>query len=203
MLDTGLGFNDEKEGVMQLHSNMQKNGVQPAQVTKILMSHLHKDHAGGLRLSSDPERLSFPNATYYIQNRELDFALEKASLSYIPEELYVLKHSGNVVFLNNDEGLIDGYIEYQLTGAHSPFHQVFWIRENNQIIFFGGDVAPQLQQMRIRYKTKYDFDPEKAMNLRKQWWEQGTKEGWIFLFYHDIKSPVTSPLADSNTSQPT
>ena len=32
---------------------------------------------------------------------------------------------------------------------------------------------------------------KKAMELRRQWWEEGTKEGWIFLFYHDVKTPVT------------
>ncbi len=71
----------------------------------------------------------------------------------------------------------------------------FWIKEEGEIIFFGGDDAPQLQQMKIKYKTKYDFDPGKAMNLRNQWWEQGNKEGWQFLFYHDIKTPIHGPLS--------
>jgi hypothetical protein len=44
--------------------------------------------------------------------------------------------------------------------------------------------------MKVRYKTKYDYDPDKAMQLRREWWEQGNQEGWTFLFYHDIKSPV-------------
>ena len=98
-----------------------------------------------------------------------------------------------MVLLDDDEGLIDGYIEYKVTGAHSPHHQVFWIRENGSTIFFGADDAPQLQQMKIRYKTKYDFNPEKALELRRAWWEQGNKEGWTFLFYHDIKTPYAHP----------
>ena len=44
--------------------------------------------------------------------------------------------------------------------------------------------------MKIRYKTKYDFDSDKAMHLRKEWWQKGNDEGWTFLFYHDIKTPV-------------
>jgi glyoxylase-like metal-dependent hydrolase (beta-lactamase superfamily II) len=99
-------------------------------------------------------------------------------------------HSANVHFLHDDEGDIDNYIHYQYTGAHSPHHQVFWIKDEGETIFFGGDDAPQLQQMKVRYKTKYDFDPEKAMNLRNQWWEQGNQESWTFLFYHDIKTPT-------------
>jgi glyoxylase-like metal-dependent hydrolase (beta-lactamase superfamily II) len=190
LLDAGLGFNDSAGAKMQLYSNLRKNGIEPGQITKVLMSHLHKDHAGGVSLNDNHKRLSFPNATYYIQKRELDFAIEKGAPSFIPEELEALRNSPQVHFLNDNEGVIDGYISYQHTGAHSPHHQVFWIRENNETIFFGGDDAPQLQQMKIRYKTKYDFEPDKAMQLRQLWWEQGNKEGWTFLFYHDIKTPT-------------
>jgi glyoxylase-like metal-dependent hydrolase (beta-lactamase superfamily II) len=190
LIDTGLGFNHGATGKMQLHANIEKAGIKPEQVTKVLLSHLHKDHAGGVSMNDDHSKLSLPNATYYVQKRELDFALEKSFPSFMPEEIQLLKTSPGVHFLENDEGTIDDYIFYKKTGAHSPYHQVFWIKEKDEIIFFGGDDAPQLQQMKIRYKTKYDYDPDKAMLLRKEWWEQGNKEGWKFLFYHDIKTPV-------------
>jgi hypothetical protein len=86
-------------------------------------------------------------------------------------------------------GMIDDYIHYEISGAHCPFHQVFWIKENDTILFFGGDEAPQLHQMKSRFVAKYDFDGKKAMHLRQQWWERGNKEGWTFLFYHDIAQP--------------
>ena len=190
LLDTGLGFNDSAEGKMQLHANLERAGIKPESVTKVLMTHLHKDHAGGISLENDHSRLSLPNAVYYIRKRELDFALEKGLPSFIPDEIRALKNSSQVHLLNSDEGVIDNYITYRHTGAHSEQHQVFWIREENEIYFFGGDDAPQLQQMKVRYKAKYDFDPAKAAQLRQEWWEQGGKEGWTFLFYHDLKSPV-------------
>lgn len=189
LLDAGLGFKNN-EGELQLHGLLKKSGIQPEQITKVLMSHLHKDHAGGVSSGEKMEQLSFPNATYYIQKRELDFAFERGFPSYIPEELALLKTAPQVQFLHDDEGAIDDSVSYQYTGGHSPHHQVFWIREGGETIFFGGDVAPQLQQMKMRYKTKYDFDPEKAMQLRQQWWKQGVEESWMFLFYHDIKTPV-------------
>lgn len=190
LLDTGLGFNDTAEGQMQLHANLHKAQIKPEQVTKVLMSHLHKDHAGGVSLEKDHSKLSFPKATYYVQRRELDFAFDKGFPSYISEEFHALESSNQVYFLNDNSGDIDRYIHYEVTGAHSPFHQIFWIREGGQTIFFGGDDAPQLQQMKVRYKTKYDFNPQKAMQLRQEWWERGRKEGWTFLFYHDIKNPI-------------
>jgi len=190
LLDTGLGFNDDADGHMQLHHNLKQAGIDPGDVTKVLMSHLHKDHAGGVTMPGDPSKLSLPNATYYIQRRELEFALQKGAPSFIPEELKALESSRQVHFLEEDAGVIDGYIEYKFTGAHSPFHQVFWIREEGETIFFGGDDAPQLQQMKVRYKTKYDYQPDLAMQLRQQWWAEGKEKGWKFLFYHDIKTPT-------------
>jgi hypothetical protein len=75
-------------------------------------------------------------------------------------------------------------------GGHSPFHYAFWMRENGETIFYGGDVAPQLQQMKRRFSAKYDFDGRKSMELRQKWWQQGQDENWTFLFYHDIKTPT-------------
>lgn len=189
LLDAGLGFS--VNGQLQLISNLKENGIEPEQITKVLMTHLHKDHAGGVsyRDKLGNYHITFPNATYYVQQQELDYAFETGFPSFMPEELSVLQDSPNVTFLNGD-GNIDGYIRYQITGGHSPFHQVYWIEEGNETIFFGGDDAPQLQQMKSRFVAKYDYDGKKCMELRKFWWEQGNNEKWTFLFYHDVKSPV-------------
>lgn len=188
LLDTGLGF--EKDGQLQLHKNLKEAGVDPGSISKVLLTHLHKDHAGGVSMGVNHDQLSFPNAKYYLQERELKFAFEKGFPSFIAEELEVLKGSDQIVFMNNDEGVIDDTISYKITGAHSQYHQVFWIKENGQTIFFGGDDAPQLGQMKHRFVAKYDHDGKKAMELRKVWWEQGQNEKWTFLFYHDVKNPI-------------
>lgn len=189
LLDTGLGF--EKNGTLQLHQNLMDAGINPSEVTKVLMSHLHKDHAGAVGIEREGlgGRLSLPNATYYVQQSELAFAFEKGFPSYITEELVCLQNNGQVTLLEGN-GTIDNYIRYEITGAHSPQHQVFWIEDEREIVFFGADDAPQLQQMKHRFVAKYDFDGKKAMELRREWWEKGQQEKWTFLFYHDVKNPV-------------
>jgi dihydroorotase len=67
---------------------------------------------------------------------------------------------------------------------------VYLIDDGTDKIFFGGDEAPQLKQMKIKYVAKYDYDGKKAMQLREQYAEQGIAEGWQFLFYHDVQTPV-------------
>ncbi len=193
LLDTGLGFHT-KEGMMQIHQNLMNNEIDPASVTKILLSHLHKDHAGGIqdiKVNASSTGLSFPNATYYVNKKEFEFASEKNNTSYIPSDFSLLSSSDKLVLLE-DHGNIDDIINYEMCGGHCPFHTVFWIRENNEILFYGGDVAPQLQQLKNRFIAKYDFDGRKSMELRNKWWEEGKSANWTFLFYHDIKTPTIS-----------
>jgi glyoxylase-like metal-dependent hydrolase (beta-lactamase superfamily II) len=192
LFDTGLGF--EENGSMQIHELMKKAGISPDSVTKVLLSHLHKDHVSGAgRKHPDGRRTaSFPQAVYYVQQRELEYAFEKGFPSYEPDSFGFLEHLSNLVKLEGS-GLIDGYIRYELTGGHCPFHQVFHIEADGEHAFFGGDVAPQLSQMKNRFVAKYDYDGKKCMELRQKWWKKGQEEGWTFLFYHDIRNPVWKP----------
>ena len=200
VIDCGLGF--EKNNVLQLHQNLKAVGIEPEQVTKVLMSHLHKDHAGGVSHSNrfGHNFLSFPNAAYFVQRREYELALKTGYPSFIPDEFEVFDQSPNVFWLDDDNGSIDNYIDYQVTGGHSLYHQVFWINDGTEIIFFGGDDAPQLNQMRSRFVAKYDFDGKKCMELRHQWWQEGVAKNWTFLFYHDVKNPVVKPAQGQNGS---
>lgn len=189
LIDTGLGFS--KNNQLQLHNNLLNAGIQPSKVTKVLLSHLHKDHSGGIRkrdkLGNDV--LAFENALYYVQQQEFQYAMEVGFPSYMSEELNVLHNNEQVIWLNGN-GIIDNYIHYEITAAHCKYHQVFFIKENNETIFFGGDDAPQIQQMKTKFTAKYDYNGKKCMQLRQQWWQQGSQEKWKFLFYHDIKTPV-------------
>ena len=100
LLDTGLGF--EAEGEMQIHELIRKAGVDPNSVTKVLLSHLHKDHVrgAGQKTSLMAARVaSFPQAIYYVQQRELEYALEKGFPSYEPETFSFLENFSNLVKL--------------------------------------------------------------------------------------------------------
>lgn len=195
VLDAGLGFT-LPNGTLQIHDNLIKAGINPLDVTKVLMSHLHKDHAGAVS-KEDPvlkhRFLSFPNATYIVNKQELEIAVSKLSKSYQLDDITALTETDRIMLVESS-GVIDDYIFYEWTGGHSPWHQAFWIKEAGETVFFGGDVAPQLMQMKTRFITKYDFDGKLAADLRGKWWKQGVEENWTFLFYHDIKTPVYKAL---------
>jgi glyoxylase-like metal-dependent hydrolase (beta-lactamase superfamily II) len=187
LLDTGLGFAGDS-GMPQLHQNLIKQGIEPSKITRVLLSHLHKDHAGCILWDGKP---AFENADYYINRQEMEYALEKGSPSYQIEQFEQISCFNKVNWIEGD-GRINELISYETCGGHCPFHTIFWLRENGQVVFYGGDVAPQLQQMKTRFTTKYDFEPRRSMELRSKWWQQGKEEKWEFLFYHDISNPVIS-----------
>ncbi|MBS1774327.1 MAG: MBL fold metallo-hydrolase [Bacteroidetes bacterium] len=191
IFDTGLGYKNNN-GELQIHDNIRHLGYEPEQITKVLLSHLHKDHSGGVAYTdaNGIVKTTFPNADYYVYRAEADFALQKGAPSYFISDIEPLLSSSQVKWLDGEEGMIDGYIKFMHSGGHCPQHIVYLLDDDTDKIFFGGDEAPQLKQMKIKYVAKYDYDGKKSMHLREQYAEQGKREGWQFLFYHDVKSPV-------------
>ena len=185
LLDTGLGRKEENRNSILL-KNLKKNNTKENDITKILISHLHKDHTGGIFRNSDSSSLLFYNAFYFIQKDELVYARSNSSYATLNKtQLEVLENSSQVVLLTEERGTIGDNIYYEKTKAHTPHHQVFWVKEGEKTIFFGGDDAPQSKQMKIRSMAKYDFNSRKAMDLRKKWTKELESENATILFYHD------------------
>jgi len=188
LLDTGINL--DQGGVPPVCQRLRDEDVNPEQVTKVLISHLHKDHIDGIGYFSGGEFInSFPNATIYIQQRELDFALaQEGNPSYRPEMLEQLALLPNVVLLNDDQGNITDEISYEVSGGHTPNHQVFWIKENGETIFYGADNLPQRNYLKFQVAFKNDFDGRKALEARQKWEEEGKEQQWKALLYHDMEN---------------
>lgn len=183
LIDTGLGYNNI-DGNLILHQNIKNAGYEPDEVTKVLMSHLHFDHSGGMVWTKNGKmEVSFPNAEYFIQRGEWENAYSNISKSYKTEIFDVLQRSGQVVFLDGN-GTINDQIGFEITGGHCEFHQVFNIISEGQEYFFGGDIVPEPEQLQKKFIAKYDLDGKRAMELREEYGNKAAINNWICLFYH-------------------
>ncbi len=183
LLDTGLGYSDDK-GALILHQNIKKAGFQPEDVDYVLMSHLHFDHSGGMvHHYNDQMELSFPNATYVVQRGEWESAFTNTSSSYKTEIFEFLQRNAQLNFIEGNGQFLEG-IDYELTGAHTPYHQVFLLTDGTEKVFFGGDVLPEPEELIRRFIAKYDYDGRKAMELREEYGKKAALENWNCLFYH-------------------
>lgn len=190
LMDTG--FNSNQEEMPPVVACLANENIKPEQITKVLISHFHKDHIDGLgTFSSGKLTVSFPNALIYLQRRELDFALTQVeNPSYRINILQQLAELPNVVLLDDDQGNITDKISYQVSGGHTPFHQVFWVKEKEETIFYGADNLPQQNYLKYPLAFKNDFDGRKALEERTKWEEEGKLQKWTVLLYHDLKNPI-------------
>lgn len=192
LLDAGSGFT--KNGKQVVLQRIEEAGYNPEQITKVLLSHLHKDHIESLGYDAGNGFIqNFPNAKIYYQQRELDYALQQTeSYSFNQDYLELFADLPNLIPMNDDKGSIGNYITYEVTGGHSPFHQVFWIKEGNETAFYGADNLPQKSYLKFHIAYKSDNDGKKAMELRQLWEKQAKEENWTVLFYHDFKNNAIS-----------
>ncbi|MBO9691153.1 MBL fold metallo-hydrolase [Chryseobacterium sp.] len=191
LLDAGIGWKNET-GTTVISEILERENISPEQITKVLLSHLHKDHmAGAVMLMDNGFEAVFPNALIYIQKRELDFAMEqKGNPSFDFDMLEKLIQLPNIIWMDEDQGQITDEISYEVVGGHTPFMQVFWIRENGETVFYGADDLPQASYLKYHLAYKSDFDGRRAMELRLKWEKEARENHWKVLLYHDLDKAV-------------
>ncbi|WP_308116413.1 MBL fold metallo-hydrolase [Chryseobacterium sp. GVT01B] len=105
LLDAGIGWKNES-GTTVISEILKRENIHPDQITKLLLSHLHKDHIdGAITVTDNGFKATFPNAQIYIQKRELDFAMEKKgnpSFDFTILEQLVQLH--NIIWMDEDQG---------------------------------------------------------------------------------------------------
>lgn len=70
LVDTGIGPHSSPGRTGKFMENLAANGVRPADVTDVVLTHLHFDHLGW---ATDGERRLFDNATYRCHEADWDF----------------------------------------------------------------------------------------------------------------------------------
>ncbi|WBV60932.1 MBL fold metallo-hydrolase [Chryseobacterium camelliae] len=191
LLDAGIGWKNE-DGKTVISAILEQENISPGQITKVLLSHLHKDHIETvITRTEDGFEPTFPNAEIYIQKRELGFALEnRGNFSFDFDTLEKLIELENMVWMDEDKGSITEEISFEVVGGHTPFMQVFWIKEGKEIVFYGADNLPQESYLKYHLAYKSDFDGRKAMELRLKWQKEAIENHWKVLLYHDLNKAV-------------
>lgn len=191
LIDAGFGWRNP-ENKLIINKILEEENIQTSQITKVLLSHLHKDHINGTLVKTDYGfEPNFPNAKIYIQKRELDFAFEnRGNPSFDFEILEMLIQQPNVIWMDDDQGKITDEIYYEVVGGHTPFMQIFKITENNETVFYGADNLPQESYLKYHLAYKSDFDGKKAMQLRIEWQKEAIENNWKVLLYHDLQKSI-------------
>ncbi len=190
LLDTGLGEYAHGRDATFLTGGIRRAGFEREAVTKVLLSHLHFDHAGGTVLDAGgTDQPTFPNAEYVVQQGEITAPYSGVSAEARERVLHTLDTAGQLVTVEGT-GWIGGEIEYERTGGHTRDHQVFRLHSGGLTVVFGGDVVPSPGQITRSFRAKYDFEPERSQAERRRIVGEAAEDGHLLLLYHSTEAPA-------------
>jgi glyoxylase-like metal-dependent hydrolase (beta-lactamase superfamily II) len=208
LVDTALGNKEDPkfhdiygienqglEGATRLEDALGAAGYLPRDVRWVVNTHLHFDHAGG-NTTMDPEleddprrhvRPTFPNATYVVQRRELEFARhtnERTRASYLPPNFEPIAAAGRWQLIDGDVEILPG-LRARLTPGHVPFHQSLVLESAGETAVFMGDIIPTAHHLPLPYIMGYDLEPLRTLETKRALLKEAALGGWWLLFEHD------------------
>ncbi len=199
LIDNGNGskFSDKQIDIYRLdtnHSNLENSlsniGVTFSDVTDVILTHLHFDHAGGSTKKENGEIIpAFPNATYYVQKKHWERSQhpnEKDRGSFMYDDFMPLKNSGVLELLEGNEKVFPN-ISFMICDGHTDAQQLPKISDGTTTLLYCCDMIPTTAHIPVPYIMAYDLRPLTTLEEKKTILKLASEENWILYFEHDPK----------------
>ena len=163
-------------------------GLSPEDVTDVIVTHLHFDHAGGVAYNDERGwKLTFPNAVHHVQDRQWRHALApnpRDRASYFRERIEIIENEGTLELHDGEWSLAPG-LDLHVCHGHTPGQQLPKVTGGGKTLFFCGDLCPFVAHFPTPYIMSYDLEPVRSMEEKQSMLTQASSEGWILFFEHD------------------
>jgi glyoxylase-like metal-dependent hydrolase (beta-lactamase superfamily II) len=164
-------------------------GVKPEDVTLMIDTHLHFDHAGGNTYvdGGGIVRPTFPNARYVVQRGEYEWAThtnERTAASYFPHNFEPIVAAGLYDFVNGETEVWPG-IRLIPTPGHTPHHQSVLLESDGARAFYPADLSPTAAHIPMPWIMGYDVEPLRTLETKRAMWRRAVDEEWLLIFEHD------------------
>ncbi len=147
-MDSGVGLSGARQRKLATYVNpvevLARIGVIGSNVKKVIMTHMHFDHVGGMEMFPT----AFPNATFYVQKKEYDFWM-KSPYSKRPQfnrdevglkAMADLEGTERLVFICGDQKMMPG-IEVLFAPGHTPGLQTVAVNTAKGTAFVASDLT--------------------------------------------------------------
>ncbi|MHC4473687.1 MAG: MBL fold metallo-hydrolase [Planctomycetota bacterium] len=179
LADPGIGDDVDRDWFAvtkepSLEDSLGSVGLSPEDVTHVVFTHLHFDHAGG------GDR--FPNAEYIVQREEWDSMTLRAvrmSKSYRRGDRPPKERTR---FLEGHAEPLPGVV-LRPTGGHTLGHQVMVLED---AAIFWGDLMPTAHHVSPARLMAYDLTPLTVIDQKLLLLAESEEKGWLSFLYHDL-----------------
>ncbi len=175
----------------ELTKSLKQHGLTPADITDVLLTHLHFDHAGGSTFRENGTLIpAFPNAKYYVQKAHWDQAMnptEKDRGSFMPDDYLPLRDHGVLEFIDG-EGEVFPQISLVILNGHTAAQQLPKISDGRKSLLYCCDLFPTTAHIPLPYIMAYDLRPLTTLEEKKDILKRAVDEEWTLFFEHDPRT---------------
>lgn len=194
LVDLGNGekFDDRGREMFRIENvDPARWGVPLHELTDIVLTHLHFDHAGGVSQHGRHDEagtleLTFPGATVHVQRENLQNARtpnEKERGGYRAENVEPLA-AAELRLLEGDGPLFPG-IDVTVFNGHTRGLQGICIGSGNGTVAFPSDLIPTASHLHLPWIMGYDRCAETTLQEKRRFLERAVEERWVVVFGHD------------------
>lgn len=197
LIDVGNGtkYNEKLTSIYKMDtsrfdifSSLQQHHLTPADITDVILTHLHFDHAGGGTVRTDGKLCpAFPNAKYYVQYEQWLSALkptERDRASYFPEDFVPLYEKGMLQFTEGEMEVLPG-IRVRTVHGHTAALQCPVVSDGKTTLFYCADLVPTCSHVQLPWIMAYDLRPLVTLEEKRRLLREAVDERWVLFFEHD------------------
>ena len=204
VIETGAGGKDDAKfrsiyGIERdggLPARLAEAGAPVETVDRVVLTHLHFDHAGGATaVAADGETVvpTFPNATVHVHRGEYEDAAhpnERNAASYPRRNVVPLLESGALRWVADGDAVVPG-IEVRATPGHTAHHVSVLVDDGaGRKIVFLGDLVPTAHHLPNPWIMAYDLHPLTTLATKQRFLPEIHANGWLCAFVHDADRPL-------------
>ncbi len=207
LVDTGNGnkFNDKFAQIYNIdrekssiENALKRFGLSANDVTHVILTHLHFDHAGGATVyrNGKPEP-TFTNAKYFVQKTHLDWAkspTEKDRASFVKDDYEPLLAEGVLDDVEGEGELLPGISVMPLFG-HTKSMQLVKISDGVSSLIYVADLFPTSAHINVPFVMGYDNNPLTTIEEKKKILPRAYEEGWVIAYEHDAFTQASKVIA--------
>ncbi len=184
-----------------LLSSLRKFGVGREDVTDVLLTHLHFDHAGGSTILEDGKLVpTFPKAKYFVQKAHWELSqhpTEKDRASFMNDDFMPLMDRRMLELVEGEFEIFPG-IDVLVCNGHTSAQQLPKISDGKTTMLFCCDLVPTSSHVPLAYIMAYDVRPLVTLEEKRKILSRALEEQWFLFLEHD---PVTEAITLKKTEK--
>lgn len=182
LIDTGAGksFGPTMGKTVE---NLRHAGYRPEEIDKVVFTHLHPDHIGGIEKDGKPV---FYNAVICVNGEEIAFWMNSPDLKKEQKDILNIYEKNKKYMVLKDNTEISNGIKGVLLPGHTIGHMGYEITSNGEKLLMWGDITLgyEIQFSNPDVTTAFEYNQIHAKEIRKTLSKKITKDGTMIAGSH-------------------